>query len=223
MSQGVAYSVARESRPISSETANQWTHAVGGGLSLIGAAFLLLAVGNSGDVWRILGCAIYVAALTGVYVCSTLSHAITEPQWRNRFRMLDQVCIFLLVVGTYTPFAMAYARDGWLGAMLVVMWMIALAGIAARVRAGEQSVSCLWYLPLGWMPLLAVGRILESTGIDGVALALGGGLAYTVGTWFLVNDDKHPHYHAVWHCFTVLGSLLHFCYVYQYVAVAPVA
>jgi hemolysin III len=211
-----------EQATISSESANQWTHALGWGLSLIGGALLVRAVADCDDAWRAWGCGVYAGALVGVYAASTLSHAVTHQLWRSRFRMLDQICIFLLVVGTYTAYAATYARDGWLGSMLAVMWVIALLGIFARIRSGDESVSFTWYVALGWIPILALGRILDTTGLAGTALALGGGVVYTAGTWFLVNDHKHPHFHAVWHCFTMLGSLIHFVYVYQYVAMAPI-
>lgn len=227
MSQSATFTYAGESNSVSaasasSETANSWTHACGWALSLIGAVVLMRSVFETGDFWRILGCSIYAAALVGVYAASTLSHGITELRWRNRFRMLDQVCIFLLVVGTYTAYAAPYARDGWPGLMLVVMWVIALAGVVTRVRSGNESVSFAWYVALGWIPILSLGRMLDVTGTIGVLLAVAGGLAYTIGTWFLVNDHRHPHFHAVWHCFTILGSLLHFVYVYEFVALVPI-
>ena len=222
MNQAASYEVSADLPDISAEAANKWTHAVGCFLSLLGASFLLRSAIATADGWRFWGCAIYAAALIGVYAASTLSHGVMHPLWRNRFRMLDQVCIFLLVVGSYTPFAAAYARDGWYGWMLLVMWTIALLGVIARIRSGDESVSIVWFLALGWIPILAVGRMLEVTGLSGTFLAISGGFAYTVGTWFLANDDKHPMYHAVWHCFTIIGSGLHFAYVYEYVASAPV-
>lgn len=222
MSQGTSYSITSESVALSDEAANQWTHAVGWVLSMVGSVILMRAVAETGDVWRLAGCGVYALALMGVYAASTLSHGVTDPTWRNRFRMLDQVCIFLLVVGTYTAYATTYARDGWLGVMLAVMWVIALVGVLARIRSGEKSVSFVWYVALGFIPVLAMGRMLEATGVPGVALTLAGGLAYLGGMWFLVNDNKHPHFHAVWHCCTILGSLLHFLYVYEYVALASI-
>jgi hemolysin III len=207
---------------VSSETANQWTHAFGCALSLVGGTLLIRAVADCGDAWRTCGCLVYAASLVGVYAASTLSHSFVDGLWRDRFRMLDQICIFLLVVGTYTAYATTYARDGLLGSLLGVMWGIALLGIIARIRSGAESVSFSWYVALGWIPILGLGRIVDTTGIPGTSLALGGGLAYTVGTWFLVNDHRHPHFHAVWHCFTILGSLMHYIYVYEYVATLPV-
>ena len=221
MSQAAVYEVTQD-LSVSGEAANKWTHAIGWALSLLGAAFLLRAAVAAGDGWRFWGCAVYAAALVGVYAASTLSHGVVHPLWRNRFRMLDQVCIFLLVVGSYTPFAAVHARDGWYGGMLLVMWLIALAGVVARIRSGDESVSFTWYLVLGWIPILALGRMIEVTGVSGTSLAISGGLAYTAGTWFLANDDRHPLYHAVWHCFTIAGSGLHFAYLYEYVAAAPI-
>ena len=54
--------------------------------------------------------------------------------------------------------------------------------------------------------------------LPGLGLVVAGGLAYTGGTWFLVNDYRRTYYHAVWHLCTIAGSTLHFLYVLLYVA-----
>ena len=205
---------------LTSEVTNQWTHAVGWGLSMIGGLVLMQTVIASEDSWKIAGCGAYVFALIGVYASSTLSHSMTGPIWRNRWRMLDQIFIFLLVVGSYSAYATSFARDGWLGVMLVAMWVIALAGIVARMLSGQESLPVVWYLPLGWMSLFGIGRMLSESGLTCVLMAFCGGLAYMSGTWFLANDHRHPLYHAVWHCFAMLGSAIHFFVIYHFVAMA---
>jgi hemolysin III len=42
-----------------------------------------------------------------------------------------------------------------------------------------------------------------------------GGLAYTFGVVFLVNDGRHTYFHAVWHLLVMAGSGLHFIAVYR--------
>jgi len=199
------------------ESANQATHALGFGLSLIGGGVLMSAALASGDPWRITGCAIYALALISVYAASTLSHSFNDVERRTFYRMLDQVCIFLLVVGTYTPFGLVHARHGvWL-AVLIGMWLYALVGIGLRVRRPTETLRPLYFMVMGWIPVPILFRAYEVTQVGGLALILAGGLAYSGGVWFLVNDHRHHYYHAVWHVCTITGSLLHFLFVLQYV------
>ena len=47
-------------------------------------------------------------------------------------------------------------------------------------------------------------------------LMLAGGLAYTVGTLFLVNDHRNWFFHATWHLFVIAGSTLHYLAILWY-------
>jgi hemolysin III len=200
------------------ETANQWTHAGGFVLSLVAAGFLLPTAFASGDSLRFLGCAVYAVTLVGLYAASTLSHSFDDPARRNYYRMLDQICIFLLMVGSYTPFGLVYALDGGWWLVLAAMWTVAVLGIVKRLRSGTESVPIRYFLALGWLPVPVIWRIFEVGQLPGLGLVVAGGLAYTGGTWFLANDHRRPYYHAVWHLCTITGSALHFFYVLQYVA-----
>src|SRR5688500_11371782 len=100
-------------RPTADEMLNTITHGAGFLLSIVGATVMLRCVLSQGDPWRSAGCGIYAAALVGLYACSTLSHSASQPHLKRRFRMLDQAFIYLLIVGTYTPFALTFLRSGW--------------------------------------------------------------------------------------------------------------
>lgn len=204
--------------PVTAEAANRFTHAVGFVLSLCGAAVMMTAAGATGDPFRIAGCAIYSLALVGVYAASTLSHSFDHAGRRDFFRMLDQVCILLLVVGSYTPFGLVHARhDGW-WVLLAAMWVAALIGIAARVRRGSEGIAVPIFMIMGWAPVLTLGLAWDISHVAGLTLILGGGLAYTGGTWFLCNDHRGTYYHAAWHVCTITGSALHYLFLLQYVA-----
>jgi hemolysin III len=204
--------------PVTAEAANQITHAVGLLLSLCGAAVMLTAAGSTGDPFRIVGCVIYSLSLVGVYAASTLSHSFEHERKRNLFRMLDQVCILLLVVGSYTPFGLVHARhDGW-WLLLAAMWVAALVGIVARVRRGSDGIPIPIFVMMGWAPVLTLGVAWEVSQLTGLMLILGGGAAYTGGTWFLCNDHRGTYYHAAWHVCTITGSALHYLFLLQYVA-----
>jgi hemolysin III len=202
---------------IRSESANQATHALGLCLSLIGGGVLMFAALRSADPYRIAGCGVYALTLISLYAASTLSHSFNDADRRRFYRMLDQVCIFLLVVGTYTPFGLVHARDGAWIAILIGMWLYACVGIGLRVRRPDETLRPLFFILMGWLPAPILFRAYEVSHLGGLSMILAGGLAYSGGVWFLVNDHKHHYFHAVWHVCTILGSAMHFLYVLQYV------
>src|SRR5690348_8063755 len=86
----------------SEETANILTHSLGFLLSVSGTAYLMTIV-RQASTPEILACGLYSATLVLTYAASTLSHVIRHINWRKGFRTLDQISIFLLIAGTYTP------------------------------------------------------------------------------------------------------------------------
>ena len=196
---------------ISEETANQLTHGLGLALSIAGAIFLLVVVRHNGDFWQILGCSIYSGSLVALYAASTLSHSFEQPQLRNLFRMLDQVCIFLLIAGTGTPFALAYFRQGWWWCLLISIWGLVLAGILYTLsNSRRKNVPTLAYVVLAWLPIILAKPIMERVPESVLLWILAGGLFYTLGTLFLSRDEKVPFFHAVWHLMVIGGSLCHY-------------
>ena len=212
------FSYSDNSTPIRAETANAWTHGLGWGLSVIGAVALMWTVVPGGDALKTLGCAIYAGSLVALFAASTLSHSTDHPQRKNLFRMLDQICIFLLIAGSYTPFFLSHLRSGPWWMLLAAMWLLTVIGIMARIRLGERAVPFFWFLLLACLPAAILGQVLTITGLPGLTYVTVGGLAYLSGLWFFVNDRKHPYFHAIWHCCVILGSGLHFLFHYQYVA-----
>jgi hemolysin III len=206
------------SLPIAEETANQLTHALGFLASVFGAMLLLDQIRADADSAQILGCWIYGGSLVALYAASTLSHSFQRKKLRDFFRMLDQICIFALIVGTFTPFALVHLRDGVWQTFLVVLWLFAAAGSVARIFSNNRSLSTLCFVPLAWLPVVTIGHMAAVGGVAGVALIVAGGASYMAGIWFLVNDERSPYYHAVWHLFVVGGSTFHYVFVLRYVA-----
>ncbi|MFV0443155.1 MAG: PAQR family membrane homeostasis protein TrhA [Planctomycetaceae bacterium] len=213
----------REQPLLDAESANQLTHGLGFLLSLVAAGVMIQAVSQQADVWQVVSCLIYVASLVALYAASTLSHSFTDPARRAFYRTLDQVCIFLLLAGSYTPFGITHLRSGPWGLILVVMWLLVAIGIWLRVTRGDGAVPFVFFAMIGWLPGLALGHIYSLSGLHGLGLVLSGGLAYTVGLWFLTNDHRHRYLHAVWHLFTIAGSACHFLFLQWYVAEWPLA
>lgn len=199
-------------RPTAEELLNTITHAVGLLLSIAGAAVLLNCVLVEGDAWRCTGCAVYAAALVGVYAASTFSHSASHPKLKRFFRILDQAFIYVLIVATYTPFALTHLRSPWWLLFLAVMWSIALFGFLSKVLIAHrvESVTIWLYLLLGWMPIVAAFPLLAVVPVWPLWWMLMGGICYSLGTIFLMNDHRVPQFHAIWHLFVIAGSAFHF-------------
>jgi hemolysin III len=200
------------------ELANSLSHGFGLLLALIGAAVLLRVAAEQGSLAKLVACAAYSASLVAVYAASTLSHLVHEPRLRAWFRSLDQGCIFLLIVGTYTPFGVSIPGWNWPLQLLVLMWIIALAGFVSKVFYFHriETVSVFSCVLMGWMPCTTIPAFMGVFTTGCLWLMLGGGLAYTIGTLFLVNDRRHWFFHAVWHLFVIAGSTLHYLAILWY-------
>ena len=209
-------------RPAVGERLNALTHALGFLLSLVGSAVLMMQVVTHNDVWRNLGCGLYTFALVGVYANSTLSHSATIPRWKRMFRRLDQAFIYLLIVGSYTPFAVTHLRSAfWMG-FLVFLWSIAVLGFLSKVMMAHRvdAVAVWIYVTLGWLPILSAAAMLERVPAEELSWLLAGGLCYTVGTLFLMNDERVVHFHGAWHLCVIAGSACHFYAIWRVVALS---
>jgi hemolysin III len=200
------------------EFANRLSHGIGLALAIAGTAVLVSAMAEHGDALQVAGVSIYGATLIAVYAASTLSHTFERPRLRHFFRTVDQVCIFLLIAGTFTPISLTFFRHGWWWALFISVWAVALFGIVAKIfytRLHNVAVSA--YVLNGWLPIVAIKPIVEIAPGGALAWMLVGGLCYTAGVVFLMRDDRVPIFHTVWHVFVIGGSACHYYAMYEFV------
>ena len=202
------------------EYANALTHALGFLLSVIGAIAMTIWVLREGDGWRIAACMLYTLCLVGVYAMSTMSHFCQDPFQKIWYRRLDQGFIYLLIVSTYTPFSLAFLRTTPWWIFLGAMWTVAIFGFVSKVFLAHRvnAVSVWIYVLLGWMPIVAGPALIGLVADAALWWMLIGGLCYTVGTVFLLLDNRVRHFHATWHMFVIAGSACHFFAILIFVA-----
>ena len=212
--------VAFAVRTPAEEFVNTLTHAAGLALSVAGGCFLIAGALSAGDAWRITGSAVFVATLTAVYAFSTLSHCTRRPGPRRLYRRLDQGFIYLLIAGTYTPFALIFLRSGWWWLLTGTMWGVALVGCIGKIFFPDhcQRFAIWTYLLLGWLPAMAAGFLIHLVPGHSLSWVLIGGLCYTVGTIFLFFDRHSVHFHPIWHLWVIAGSACHYYAIYIVVA-----
>lgn len=200
------------------ELANSLTHGVGALLAVGGLALLVTLAVLRGDVWHVVACSIYGAAMVVLYTASTLYHAVSRPRAKSALQVFDHAAIFLLIAGTYTPFTLVSLRGPWGWSLFGTVWGLALAGIVVEIAfPGRWPVfSLVLYVAMGWVGVVAVKPLLSVVPAGGLILLLLGGLAYTGGIVFYVWK-RLPYGHAVWHVFVLAGTVFHFFAVLLYV------
>ena len=192
------------------EWINALTHGFGAIASTVGGAVLVSLAVRFGDLWQILGASIYSASLVLLYSASTLYHAVQHQVAKARLRILDHCAIYLLIAGTYTPFALGVLRGPWGWTLLAVIWTLALGGIVYKLflLGRFPRLSTGMYLAMGWLAVLMLPSMLRHLPISTLLWLLVGGLAYTGGTLFF--HSRRPYAHPVWHGFVLTGSACHF-------------
>jgi hemolysin III len=167
--------------------------------------------------------AISVAVLFGV---SALYHRITwvSVPARRWMRRLDHSAIFVLIAGTYTPFALLVLDGPIATVILVVVWAGALGGILLKLVwiDAPKLLTAIVYVALGWVAVAAFPDLVDELGLTGTALVVAGGLLYTAGA--VVYAFKRPDpvptvfgYHEVFHALVIVAAALQYAVVAFYV------
>jgi hemolysin III len=201
------------------ERFNSISHLVGASLAVVGSALLITTAAQQGDPWKIISFSIYGSMLVTLYVFSTLYHSV-RGRAKAVLQKFDHCSIYLLIAGSYTPFALVSLRGvlGW--SLLGGIWALALVGIIQEIwfAKGARLLSLVIYLLMGWLALVAVVPLWKALTPSGFMWLAAGGVFYTGGIYFYVADTRIRHGHGLWHLFVLGGSICHFYTVLTYVA-----
>lgn len=205
------------------EFLNRCSHGVGILLSLAGVAALIDLALQQHDSYRMVSACIYAFALITFYALSTLYHSVRRPYVRYLCRILDHASIYLMIAGSYTPFALVSLRGPWGWSLLGVVWGLGSIGAALKVFTTHRFpyLGPLLYIALGWVVVVAYRPLDAALAANGMVLLFAGGVAYTLGVVFYLWE-RLPYNHAIWHLFVLAGSACHFFAIYCYVTPRPV-
>jgi len=221
------------------EKFNTITHLVGSMAALIGLVVLIVTSSRQGHVLPIVSVTIYGTTLALLYMSSTLYHSF-RGKAKNVFQKLDHLAIYLLIAGTYTPFALITLGKTWGWVIFGLVWGLAILGIILELlpQKSNRLIPLIIYLTMGWLIIIAIKPLIQALGMVGFGwLLLGGlikpliqtlgmvgfgwllfgGLAYTFGVIFYVYDERVKHFHGIWHLFVLAGSTIQYFTVFYYV------
>ncbi|MGL4293746.1 MAG: PAQR family membrane homeostasis protein TrhA [Bacteroidales bacterium] len=192
------------------EIANTFTHFSGMIFSLI---FGILLIGKSiGSSWvSLLAALVFSVSVFLMYSASAIYHWVLPGKLKMNLRYLDHINIYFLIAASYTPILLCAIGGGLGWSVFVFLWVVALAGCVYKFfflgKFPRLSLSI--YLLMGWSVLFIAKPVWQNLSESVLLLILSEGLFYTIGTYFYSKDRVYPYYHAIWHLFVLLGTLMH--------------
>ncbi|MCD8225376.1 MAG: hemolysin III family protein [Clostridiales bacterium] len=204
------------------------THFVAMLAALTAATPLLYKASKTSGSTHIMAVSVFIISMVLLYAASTVYHTLDiSPRVNQLLRKIDHMMIFILIAGTYTPVCLIVLGDRTGAALLVLVWIIALAGITVNALwiTCPRWFSSLIYIALGWLCLLAFRKIVAALPTRAFGWLLAGGVIYTVGgiIYAIKLPLFHRHFkyfgaHELFHLFVMGGSLCHYILMYAFVA-----
>jgi hemolysin III len=191
---------------------HQWAFFV----SLVTGTVLVLAA-PAGRATLAVG--IYALTVAGLFGVSAIYHRVNwmSAATRRWMRRLDHSMIFLLIAGTYTPFALLALHGGLATAILVAVWGGAIAGIVLNLAwlDAPKWLTAVVYVALGWVAVLAFPALFDNLGVTPTMLVALGGVLYTIGAvvYAVRKPDPVPTvfgYHEVFHALVIAAAAVQY-------------
>ena len=197
-----------------------FSHLIGVILAIIGTIILVI---NAQDVKEIVCFLIFGITAFVLYSASTIYHLFGAPASEIGYlRKIDHASIYFLIAGTFTPFCALIAK-GVLGySLLIIIWILALAGSSTIFLNSFWKHLGRWastglYIFMGWIALFMIYPMRMYPII--ITWIIVGGIFYTIGA--AIYATKKPNlfkgfgFHELFHIFVLLGTISHFIAIYQ--------
>ena len=205
------------------EIFNMVSHIVGGVAGIVTIVLTSVIGGIHRNPYGIVSGIIFGVSMLFLYTMSSIYHGLS-PKLKSKkvLQILDHCAIFVLIAGSYTPFALCTLREystalGWW--IFGIIWGFAILGIVLNsIDLKKYKIfSMICYLVMGWCIVVKINLLPSLLGWTGFILLLSGGIVYTIGAVLYGIGKKRKYVHSVFHLCVVLGNLLHMLCVLLYV------
>jgi hemolysin III len=192
-----------------------YIHGVGVVFSLAASVVLLASARNSPtlDVGSLIS---YSFGMIAMFFTSAFYNISTNPIQKELFRRFDHASIYVMIAGSYTPFALIKIGGAPGLALFSVVWTIAAVGVVLQFAFPRRfdGVSIVFYLAQGWAILLAIDPLMSSISNFALWFLAAGGIIYTVGIVFHLSVQL-PFHNAIWHGFVLVAASCHYAAIYE--------
>lgn len=200
---------------VKEEIANSISHGLGVIAGIVALVLMLLKGQELLTPIQLTGVTIYGASIIVLFLCSTLYHSVSQPQWKHKLKIADHCAIYCLIAGTYTPLMLISLQGTQSTVILSAIWALAIGGILFKTLFIHKfkKLSLVLYLAMGWLCVTVIEDLIAAMSELGFTLLILGGLFYTLGVVFYVGK-RIPYNHAIWHLFVLAGAMSHFLCIY---------
>ena len=198
-------------------------HVIGVALGVAGAIGIVVIAALSPLDWvERAGVAIYAAGLVSMLGVSATYNMWPVSRHKWLLRRADHALIYLMIAGTYTPLVALVGSGIRAYALLAIIWVVALIGIAVKLllpgRFDRLSIGL--YLLLGWSGLLAYESVIAALQPTALWLLGIGGALYSIGVIFHIWRTL-PFQNAIWHGFVLAAAACHYGTIWASLNGAP--
>jgi hemolysin III len=185
-------------------------HLIGVPVGIIGAAWLVTEICRIGNTRLIATILIYATGLVGMLSASAAYHLTRPGRLKELLRRADHAMIYVMIAGTYTPFALNVLEPPWGVVLCAAVWSMAAIGIALRLTFPHRfdRLALALYLGMGWAMVFMIRPLVARLPTESLALLVGGGLVYSLGALIYTRDGLKFHT-AVWHVMVLAAAVLH--------------
>ena len=205
------------------EIFNMVSHIVGAAMGIVATVLCIVFAAVRNNPYGIISGCIFGITMILLYTMSSIYHGLKPDTTAKRvFQVLDHCSIFLLIAGSYTPFALCTLREydtatGW--TIFGIIWGIAILGIILNAidLKRYKAFSMICYLVMGWCIIIKANILPSLLGMPGFILLVSGGVIYTIGAILYGVGKKHKYMHSIFHLCIFFASLLQFLCILLYV------
>jgi len=199
------------------ENLNCLTHFIGVILTVL-ATPLLFYYDNKFTSLSTISIILFSFGLFLVYSSSSAYHFVSNPNLKKRFRILDHISIYYLILGSYAPVCLITLYEYSGNNIFIAVFTLSIIGTFKKLffTGRFQFISVVLYLLMGWLIVFELKLLFELLDSKAELLLIIGGLSYTVGIIFYALD-KIKYFHSIWHLFVLSGSISHYLMVLLYI------
>lgn len=186
------------------ERMNAASHGIG---LITAAAAAVMMIRRAAGTAAIQAAWVYGASLCTLFAASTVYHTLPVCTAKRFFRIIDHITIYILIAGTYTPYAAAMAGPAG-SRLLLIIWNLALLGILLKIVFWKRLkiFHLVYYLFMGWLIVFFRDAVAGSAPRGQLLWMAAGGSLYSLGTMFYALGRRRPALHTIWHIFVLGGA-----------------
>lgn len=196
------------------ERLNYATHALAAVLSIIGMIHLLDRALRQDDFYLLVAMAAFGGSLVLAFLASAIYHWVERPEYKKKCRLLDHFAIYLVIVGTYTPFTLISMPRSIGIPTLIIVWGLSILAMVFKFRIREDlnryvKLDVVVYTIIAFSAVFFLQPMITHLSLTCVLWIALGGFFYLLGSIFYLWKS-FPYNHVVWHVLAIIGAFVHY-------------